>query len=167
MQLMVAGTDNRSGNREQEISTISRSLKAIAKELEVPIICLSQLSREVEKRGSVKRPQLSDLRESGAIEQDADMVMFIYRPEYYGLTEDESGMSTQNTAEIIVAKNRNGSLKTVNLKFIGQYTKFADLEDYEFSDESLTVKMPNPEIEAEHRYTRGSRMNEMSDDDPF
>lgn len=167
MQLMVAGTDNRSGNREQEISTISRSLKAIAKELEVPIICLSQLSREVEKRGNVKRPQLSDLRESGAIEQDADMVMFIYRPEYYGLTEDENGMSTQNTAEIIVAKNRNGSLKSVNLKFIGQYTKFADLEDYEFSDESLTVKMPNPEIEAEQRYTRGSRMNEMSDEEPF
>ncbi len=165
---MVAGTDNRSGNREQEISTISRSLKAIAKELEVPIICLSQLSREVEKRGNSKRPQLSDLRESGAIEQDADMVMFIYRPEYYGINEDEEGDSTANTAEIIVAKNRNGSLQTIKLEFIGQYTKFGDLpEKFQYSDESVAVRMPNPDVEAEQRFTRGSRMNEMSDEDPF
>jgi replicative DNA helicase len=166
LQLMVAGTDNRHGNREQEISTISRSLKAIAKELEVPIICLSQLSRDVEKRGTSKRPQLSDLRESGAIEQDADMVMFIYRPEYYGMDVDEAGNSTQNTAEIIVAKNRNGSLKTINLKFIGQFTKFSDMEEFEFSDESLSVKIPNPNVDAE-RYTRGSKMNDMGDEDPF
>lgn len=167
LQLMTAGGDNnRSGNREQEISTISRSLKAIAKELEVPILCLSQLSRQVENRGTSKRPQLSDLRESGAIEQDADMVMFIYRPEYYGLDQDEAGNSTQNMAEIIVAKNRSGSLKTINLKFIGQYTKFADMEEFEFTDESLSVKMPNPNVENE-RYTRGSRMNDMADEDPF
>lgn len=167
LQLMTAGGENsKNGNREQEISTISRSLKAIAKELEVPILCLSQLSREVEKRGASKRPQLSDLRESGAIEQDADMVMFIYRPEYYGLDQDEAGNSTQNMAEIIVAKNRSGSLKTVNLKFIGQYTKFTDMEEFEFTDESQSVKMPNPIVENE-RYTRGSRMNDMGDEDPF
>jgi len=178
MQLMVAGTDNRNGNREQEISTISRSLKAIAKELEVPIICLSQLSREVEKRGTAsKRPQLSDLRESGAIEQDADMVMFIYRPEYYGMDVDDEGHSTKNTAEIIIAKNRNGSLNTVKLTFIGQYTKFKDRElenqtpqdkaIYGYTDESNKVRIPNPNVEAENRYTRGSKMNDMPDEDPF
>ena len=177
MQLMVAGTDNRNGNREQEISTISRSLKAIAKELEVPIICLSQLSREVEKRGTAsKRPQLSDLRESGAIEQDADMVMFIYRPEYYGMDVDEEGDSTKNTAEIIIAKNRNGSLNTVKLTFTPEYTKFTDLKNknsqqgmtsYEYTDESTKVRIPNPNVEAENRYTRGSKMNDMPDDYPF
>lgn len=161
MQLMTAGSDT--GNREQEISTISRSLKAIAKELEVPIICLSQLSREVEKRGGVKRPQLSDLRESGAIEQDADMVLFIYRPEYYGLTEGEHG-DTRNQAEIIVAKNRNGSLKDITLKFIGRFTKFTDFDNFEFVDEN--VSFPNPNVESE-RLTRGSKMNDLPNEDPF
>ncbi len=117
-----------SGNREQEIASISRALKGIAKELSVPVIALSQLSRAVETRGGDKRPQLSDLRESGSIEQDADMVMFLYRPEYYGITQDESGMPTQGTGEVIIAKHRNGSLDTVQLKFIGKYTKFADLD---------------------------------------
>lgn len=117
-----------SGNREQEIASISRALKNIAKELSVPVIALSQLSRAVETRGGDKRPQLSDLRESGSIEQDADMVMFLYRPEYYGLTEDDNGMSTQGVGEVIIAKHRNGSLDTVQLKFIGKYTKFADLD---------------------------------------
>src|SRR5436190_12913611 len=112
---MRSDVDAKSGNREQEISSISRSLKAIAKELNIPIIALSQLSRAVESRGGIKKPQLSDLRESGAIEQDADMVMFIYRPEYYDLDQDEAGNSTQGVAEIIVAKNRNGALKSVNL----------------------------------------------------
>ena len=116
------------GNREQEIAFISRSLKGMAKELDVPVIALSQLSRAVETRGTSKRPQLSDLRESGSIEQDADMVMFLYRPEYYGLTEDEDGLPTAGVGEVIVAKHRNGPVDTVKLRYIGKYTKFCDLE---------------------------------------
>lgn len=116
------------GNREQEIASISRALKKIAKELSIPVIALSQLSRAVETRGGDKRPQLSDLRESGAIEQDADMVMFLYRPEYYGITEDEGGASTAGLGEVIIAKHRNGSLENVKLRFIGRYTKFTDLD---------------------------------------
>jgi replicative DNA helicase len=131
LQLM-SGDSSKSGggagNREQEIASISRSLKNLAKELSVPVIALSQLSRAVETRGGDKRPQLSDLRESGSIEQDADMVMFLYRPEYYGITQDENGMPTQGIGEVIVAKHRNGSLDTVQLKFIGKYTKFTDLD---------------------------------------
>ena len=151
LQLMQVG-DGKAGNREQEISTISRSLKAIAKELNVPIICLSQLSRDVEKRGGTKKPQLSDLRESGAIEQDADMVLFIYRPEYY---DQETENGTPGLAEIIVAKNRNGSLRSVNLRFIGHLTKFVDFE-YDFADQSKPVMSRNePE-----RIMRGSKMND-------
>jgi replicative DNA helicase len=116
------------GNREQEIASISRSLKGIAKELNVPVIALSQLSRSVETRGGDKKPQLSDLRESGSIEQDADIVMFLYRPEYYKITVDEEGMPTQGTGEVIIAKHRNGTTGNVKLKFIGKYTKFADLD---------------------------------------
>jgi len=114
------------GNREQEISSISRALKSIAKELNVPVIALSQLSRSVETRGGDKRPMLSDLRESGAIEQDADIVMFLYRPEYYKITVDEDNMPTQGMIESIVAKHRNGSLDTVKLRWIGKYTKITD-----------------------------------------
>src|SRR5690606_25560326 len=113
LQLMSSGQDNHRGNREQEISSISRALKGLAKELGVPVIALSQLSRQVEVRGGSKRPQLSDLRESGAIEQDADIVSFIYRPEYYQIDEDENGNSLKGIAEIIVAKHRNGALDTV------------------------------------------------------
>ncbi len=128
LQLMSGGPDGK-GNREQEISQISRGLKSLSKELEIPIIALSQLSRQVENRpGGSKRPQLSDLRESGAIEQDADMVMFIYRPEYYGLEVDENNEPTRGRAEVIIAKNRHGALETVKLRFIGQYAKFADLD---------------------------------------
>jgi replicative DNA helicase len=127
LQLMTAGSEGR-GNREQEIASISRSLKGLAKELNIPVIALSQLSRAVESRGGDKRPQLSDLRESGAIEQDADMVLFIHRPEYYGLTEDAEGGDTRGMAELIVAKHRNGPIDTAKTRYIGQYTKFADLD---------------------------------------
>ncbi len=116
------------GNREQEIASISRALKGIAKELSVPVLALSQLSRGVETRGGDKRPQLSDLRESGSIEQDADIVMFLYRPEYYKITVDEEGMPTQGVGEVIVAKHRNGSTGTAKLKFVGKFTKFADFD---------------------------------------
>ena len=125
---MTVGGSKTQGNREQEISTISRSLKSIAKELNVPVIALSQLSRAVETRSTSKRPQLSDLRESGAIEQDADIVSFIYRPQYYGIEEWEDGDPSENQAEIIIAKHRNGSLEDVRLRFIGELAKFADLD---------------------------------------
>jgi len=133
LQLMTAGGNGKGGgNREQEISTISRNLKALAKELSVPVIALSQLSRAVETRGSSKRPLLSDLRESGAIEQDADIVSFIYRPEYYKIDEwdDEEQSPTAGQAEFIIAKHRNGSLENIRLKFIGNLGKFDNLEEY-------------------------------------
>jgi replicative DNA helicase len=134
LQLMTAGGGKGAGNREQEISMISRSLKAIAKELNIPVIALSQLSRTVETRSANnKRPQLSDLRESGAIEQDADIVSFIYRPEYYKLKvwdndPEDAQTDTENQAEIIVAKHRNGSTDDVRLAFIKNMGKFADLD---------------------------------------
>ena len=133
LQLMTAGGSQKGGNREQEISTISRNLKALAKELNVPVIALSQLSRAVETRGGSKRPILSDLRESGAIEQDADIVSFIYRPEYYKIDEwdDEERTPTQGQAEFIVAKHRNGGLENIRLKFIGNQGKFDNLDDFD------------------------------------
>ena len=139
LQLMTAGTDTR-GSREQEVSMISRSLKAIAKELDVPIIALSQLSRAVESREG-KRPQLSDLRESGAIEQDADIVCFIHRPEYFGITEDEAGNSLLGIAELIIAKHRNGATADVPLKFQKEMAKFSDLDphfDNDYKDDVQT-----------------------------
>ena len=137
LQLMTAVTNNKSGNREQEISTISRNLKALAKELDVPVIALSQLSRAVETRGGTKRPLLSDLRESGAIEQDADIVSFIYRPEYYGINEwdDEERSPSEGQAEFIVAKHRNGGLDNIRMKFIGHLGKFEDLAQFDTSYE--------------------------------
>ncbi len=137
LQLMTGPPELR-GMREQEVSNISRSLKSIAKELSIPIVALSQLSRAVETRGGSKRPQLSDLRESGAIEQDADIVMFIHRPDYYGLQEDPT---LQGIAEIIIAKHRNGSTGDVKMRFRASEAKFtdADASDYgEFSfDEDI------------------------------
>jgi replicative DNA helicase len=162
LQLMTAGI--KGGNREQEISTISRSIKEIAKELNVPIIALSQLSRSVETRGGDKRPMLSDLRESGAIEQDADMVCFIYRPEYYGLIEDENGMPTDGIGEIIVAKHRNGSLDTVRLKFVKELTRFDNLDAFDSMDYGSGFS-PNKEFEgSSDTITLGSKMNDDDDD---
>ncbi|MBR5138493.1 MAG: replicative DNA helicase [Alistipes sp.] len=132
LQLMTGSADSR-GNREQEVAFISRTLKAIAKELNVPIIALSQLSRATETRGGSKRPQLSDLRESGAIEQDADIVAFIHRPEYYGMNTDENGMPTAGMAEIIIAKHRSGAATDVKLRFLKEQTRFMDLDMDEFS----------------------------------
>ena len=133
LQLMTAGGNQKGGNREQEISTISRNLKALAKELNVPVIALSQLSRAVETRGGSKRPLLSDLRESGAIEQDADIVSFIYRPEYYKIDEwdDEERSPTEGQGEFIVAKHRNGGLENIRFKFIGHLGKFDNLDDFD------------------------------------
>jgi len=136
LQLMTTGTDNR-GSREQEVSNISRSLKAIAKELNIPIIALSQLNRSVESREG-KRPQLSDLRESGAIEQDADIVIFIHRPEYYGITEDENQNPTKGVAEIIIAKHRNGATGDIHLTFRRELAKFTDMETHIGSSFGLT-----------------------------
>ena len=124
LQLMT-GANETKGNREQEVASISRALKAIAKELNVPIMALSQLNRGLQARND-KRPQLSDLRESGSIEQDADIVAFIHRPEYYGLREDENQNSTEGLAEIIFAKHRNGAIDTVKMRFQKHLAKFSD-----------------------------------------
>lgn len=156
LQLMTGGTDRGKGNREQEVSAISRSLKALAKELNVPVIALSQLSRAVELRGGQKKPQLSDLRESGSIEQDADIVSFIYRPEYYQITQDDDGNSLKEIAEIIIAKHRNGATDTVNLRFIEEFAKFSDLGDPNFNS------LPNFNDPNQGVITRSSRLN--SDD---
>lgn len=181
LQLMTAGGGKNAGNREQEISTISRSLKAIAKELNVPIIALSQLSRTVESR-TIKRPQLSDLRESGAIEQDADIVSFIYRPEYYKQEfwdndPDEAKTSTKNQAELIIAKHRNGATADVRLSFINQFAKFGDLEDLYNFDVSENLNKDNLDFEKlknsispsdafglNHSKLSGSQMNNFDDE---
>jgi replicative DNA helicase len=132
LQLMSGGSDGKNSNREQEISSISRALKGLAKELSVPIIALSQLNRAVEgrKEGN-KIPQLSDLRESGAIEQDADMVMFLYRPEYYEINQNEMGETRKGETIVKIAKHRNGSLETIQLKGLLHIQKFVDWDDNE------------------------------------
>ncbi|GAB4286401.1 MAG: replicative DNA helicase [Marinilabiliales bacterium] len=153
LQLMSAGGDNK-GNREQEVSNISRALKALAKELDIPVIALSQLNRSVEMRAGDKRPQLSDLRESGAIEQDADVVIFIHRPEKYGLTEDDEG-STKGRAEIIIAKHRNGAIGDIRLHFREKFAQFTDADIYDEYDSpvasmTLPSKMNQDFIEGEN-----------------
>ncbi len=161
LQLMTAKTE-RGGNREQEISMISRSLKSLAKELEIPVLALSQLSRSVEQRPGSKKPILSDLRESGAIEQDADMVMFIYRPEYYK-NEQENPDLPQGFTCIDIAKHRNGKLGEVNLRFVGQYARFEEFgQDRLASADEITLG-PNPNFNSNTMIV-GSKMNE---EDPF
>lgn len=157
---MTAGGDNR-GNREQEISLISRTIKTIAKELNIPILALSQLSRAVETRGGDKKPMLSDLRESGAIEQDADIVSFIYRPEYYDLHEDENGNSTRDIGQVIIAKHRNGALDTVSLKFIKDFAKFENLE---MNYGEAGGFDGNPDFDKFQTITMQSRMNDNDND---
>ena len=130
LQLMHGSHSNKNANREQEIAHISRSLKSLAKELNVPVIALSQLSRAVETRGGDKKPMLSDLRESGSIEQDADVVCFIYRAERYGITVDDIGNSTEGLAELLIGKQRNGPTGNVTLAFISQYARFENLTTY-------------------------------------
>jgi len=165
LQLMTAGGNQKGGNREQEISTISRSLKALAKELEVPVIALSQLSRAVETRGGTKRPMLSDLRESGAIEQDADMVMFLYRPEYYGIEiSEETNLPTEGLTELIVAKHRSGATGTIPLRFINTLAKFTNYDDPEFSIAGGTSTMqPSAEFDSPNVMTKMSRMDDLDD----
>jgi replicative DNA helicase len=160
LQLMSGGPESmRATNREQEISAISRSLKGMAKELSVPVIALSQLSRQTEIRGGSKRPQLADLRESGAIEQDADIVSFIYRPEYYDLDEDDKGNSVKGIAEIIIAKHRNGPTETIRLRFINKFTKFVELDEFNF-DSFAPVDPLSPQLEAAAVIKRSSKMND-------
>ena len=164
LQLMQGSTEAR-GNREQEISMISRQLKALAKELRIPILALSQLSRAVETRGGTKKPILSDLRESGAIEQDADIVMFIYRPDYYKIDQDEKG-DTRGMADIIIAKHRNGATDEVRLRFINTFAKFADDDSTEFDTNDYIS--PNNEFDnTPITRTIPSKMNDMTDDVPF
>ncbi len=153
LQLMNASGMN-FGNRQEEVAKISRSLKGLAKELQIPILALSQLNRGVESRegNEGKRPQLSDLRESGAIEQDADMVLFIHRPEYYKIVQDEQGRDLRGKAEIIIAKHRNGAVGDVRLKFVGQYARFQNVDDDNY------IPMPGEE-------TIVSRMNTEQMDD--
>ena len=144
------------GSRQEEVSTISRSLKGLAKELNIPILALSQLNRGVEQRDGEegKRPQLSDLRESGAIEQDADMVIFIHRPEYYHIYQDKHGRDLRGKSEIIIAKHRNGAVGDVLLQFKGQYTRFQDPEE--------TIPVPGEDMGL-----MGSRMNIADAPPPF
>lgn len=172
LQLMQGKADGKGGNREQEIGSISRALKSVAKELNVPVIALSQLSRAVENRpGASKRPMLSDLRESGSIEQDADMVLFLYRPEYYGLEVDENNNPTQGVGEVIIAKHRNGETGTVRLKFVGKFVKFTDLDqgmdNFSPSTNAFTGLNPSQDFDKPSNFIiRPSRMDDM-EDDPF
>jgi len=174
LQLLKSkGADGKGiADRYNEIGYITRGLKSIAKELNVPVIALSQLSRSVESRpGGSKRPMLSDLPESSSIEQDADMILFLYRPEYYGLEVDEDNNSTQGVGEVIIAKNRNGETGRVRLKFVGKYVKFTDLEQDENSFETSNPfgrLNPSKKIDKQSSFfIRPSRMDDLEDEPPF
>lgn len=156
LQLMNA-SGMKFGSREQEVSMISRSLKQLAKELDIPVIALSQLNRGVEKSED-KRPGLADLRESGAIEQDADMVLFIHRPEYYHIKEDAQGNSLEGIAQIIIAKHRNGAVGDVNLRFVSELARFQNLED-DYNDDNRSTSSRST--------GQGSRFNNISTTSDF
>ncbi|MBC7848080.1 MAG: DnaB-like helicase C-terminal domain-containing protein, partial [Chitinophagaceae bacterium] len=173
LQLM-SGSSDRNSNREQEISKISRDLKGLAKELQIPIIALSQLSRAVESRKEGEKiPQLSDLRESGAIEQDADMVMFLYRPEYYGITANENGESNKGETYVKIAKHRNGSLDNIKLKALLHIQKFVEYTDDDFGGMGGGNWRPIPQDQgpgaaggdARLYIQAGSKMNDLPMDD--
>lgn len=172
LQLMSGTGDNRNGNREQEISNISRNLKGLAKELNIPIIALSQLSRAVEQRGAKEGsrvPQLSDLRESGAIEQDADMVMFLYRPEYYDINTNAEGEEQKGLTEVKIAKHRNGSLDTIKLKALLHIQKFISWDEDPYNAVGLgggSWKRIEEEGTGAKMFVVESKMNSMKDDDP-
>ncbi len=165
LQLM-SGPEN-AGSREQEVSNISRSLKSIAKELNVPIIALSQLNRSVEMRGGTKRPLLSDLRESGAIEQDADMVVFIHRQEKFGIPTFEDGSSTKGIAEIILAKNRNGPVDDVRLRFREEKAQFVDIDEFDIENsrrsEQCTEYYPGSKMNHDNLRNLGGGFDQESD----
>lgn len=171
LQLMT-GPPETKGSREQEVSSISRSLKGIAKELNVPIIALSQLNRSVETRSGSKRPQLSDLRESGAIEQDADLVLFIHRPEKYGMDVDEEGNSVRGMAEILLAKHRNGAVGDIHLKFKEEFAKFTELEEvqpiFDEEEDSGTMTLSS-KMNQEEKKKQGLDLtgNTGFEEDPF
>lgn len=173
LQLMSGTGESRTANREQEISNISRNLKGLAKELNVPIIALSQLSRAVEQRGAKEGsrvPQLSDLRESGAIEQDADMVMFLYRPEYYDVTQSAEGENIKGLTEVKIAKHRNGSLETVKLRALLHIQKFTNWDEDPYSGIGLPAGGWRPVEDGggggEKLYIQtGSKMNDLQDED--
>jgi len=150
MQLM-SGPPELRGMREQEVAAISRSLKAVAKELNVPVIALSQMNRSSETRGGHRKPQLSDLRESGAIEQDADIVIFLYRPEYYGFKDDDNGRSLEGIAEVILAKHRNGAVGEFQMRFRSNEIRFMDINE------------GGPDFAPDEPVTYASRMNQMND----
>jgi replicative DNA helicase len=173
LQLMSGTSENRNSNREQEISNISRNLKALAKELSVPIIALSQLSRAVETRSAGKdgnkMPQLSDLRESGAIEQDADLVMFMYRPEYYDITSNEMGESNRGETIIRIAKHRNGMLDTIKLRALLHIQKFTEDDGSGIGGTGLPgnwkpVSDADGDGGARVFIQTGSKMNDLKDD---
>lgn len=178
LQLMTGNSD-KNGNREQEISTISRNLKALAKELNIPIIALSQLSRAVETRKETNKvPQLSDLRESGAIEQDADMVMFIYRPEYHDINANENGESLKGETHIRIAKHRNGALENIKLRALLHIQKFEQMEDDGFAGaerlmgegnwkKTSSFTNDNSSNEGGRFFVQGSKMNNNNYDEGF
>ncbi len=169
---LIKVKSRRENNREADVAKVCRELKALARKYNIVIIVTSQLSRAVETRGGDKRPQLSDLRESGSIEQDADKVLFIHRPEYYNITEDENGESTLGIAEIIIAKDREGALGSVKLFFYGICSTFKDID-------SLFLKRPHygadyfKEIRKDEfkntidKIVRGSKLNDIDEDHPF
>ncbi len=155
----VSSSRTHSGNREAEISAIMRGLKALARELDIPVIVTSQLSRAVETRGGDKKPILSDLRESGSIEQEADKVLFLYRGEYYGLEQDWEGNPTKDIAEVIVAKNRFGPVGTVRMRFINKHARFENLDEFAGANQYSEVDMEN-------RIKQKYKIFKKIDDDP-